>query len=141
VSCAETKFGQSLYDKDGATDDYGEQVSVVYDWDYSPSQEDDDGVYCGTCGGVIIEPVVPDCPTCGASEAAERDDDNEWVECADCTASAFRADLRRPTIDALDTVVSLAEENPYHDGDPDKRLALDRVREFIEKLADGDRDV
>lgn len=55
-ACAEAKFGQGLYDREGVTDDEDNPVSLVFDWNYSPPRE---GEYC-ECGREIAEPSVPD---------------------------------------------------------------------------------
>ncbi len=53
IPCAEQRFGQTLYDANGATDAFDEQVSLIHAWEFEPQSS---GEYCGTCSEVIAEP-------------------------------------------------------------------------------------
>lgn len=55
-SCAEARFGQALYSRDGVTDGQGEGVTLLYGsgWEASPR-----GECCGACHAEISKPYCP----------------------------------------------------------------------------------
>ena len=53
IAHAEERFGAALYSREGATDNEGNLVSLLFSYSHEGSPEGD---YCGDCGSEITAP-------------------------------------------------------------------------------------